>query len=264
MTAVGSDDLGKQAIELYKREGIDVSQIKVLDGVASGVALIFVAEDGENMIGVAPGSESKAHRGRYRSTCRNRCFARAMCYWSAWRSPCRPRSAHYGAGFEAEMHTILNPAPAPVISEPEVKELLSAAITITPNRVEALALAGLTEEPNVEPNWTSCGARLQSMGPKSVVITLGSHGCQVIAAEAWSIRAPRVVAVDTVGAGDAFNGALAAALADGWDMKRRSPGQAPRRLSQSHSLVPNRLCRFATRSINWPRRTTPLDQPRAP
>ena len=118
------------------------------------------------------------------------------------------------------MRTILNPAPAPALSGPEVKELLSAAITITPNRLEALALAGLNTEQEGEPDWLACGSRLQTMGPKEVLITLGSRGCQVIADENWSIAAPPVAAVDTVGAGDAFNGAFAAALADGRDLKQ--------------------------------------------
>ena len=60
VTAVGDDDLGQQALELYRREGIDVSHARVVDGVASGVAMIFVGEDGENMIGVAPGANHTA------------------------------------------------------------------------------------------------------------------------------------------------------------------------------------------------------------
>src|SRR5580692_11483649 len=56
VTAVGDDDLGKNARELYQREGIDVSHVKVVEGTASGVALIFVDDHGENMIGVASGA----------------------------------------------------------------------------------------------------------------------------------------------------------------------------------------------------------------
>src|SRR5262245_43530562 len=56
ITAVGSDDLGKDALEGYRNEGIDVAHAHVSSGVPSGVALIFVADDGENMIGVASGA----------------------------------------------------------------------------------------------------------------------------------------------------------------------------------------------------------------
>src|SRR5580704_13777422 len=50
VTAVGDDALGREALELYRREGIDVEHARVVPGMASGVALIFVADDGENMI----------------------------------------------------------------------------------------------------------------------------------------------------------------------------------------------------------------------
>ena len=59
ITAVGFDDLGKNALDLYRHEGIDVSHAKICDGVSSGVALIFVGDDGENMIGVASGANHK-------------------------------------------------------------------------------------------------------------------------------------------------------------------------------------------------------------
>jgi ribokinase len=70
------------------------------------------------------------------------------------------------------------------------------------------------------PDWREVGWRLKEMGPGAVYITLGSGGCQMVAARPLAIvPSPRVEAVDTVGAGDAFNGALAAGLAAG-----RSPG----------------------------------------
>src|SRR5271166_898057 len=56
VTAVGDDDLGRQALQLYRREGINVDHVRFVSGVPSGVALIFVGRDGENMIGVASGA----------------------------------------------------------------------------------------------------------------------------------------------------------------------------------------------------------------
>src|SRR5436305_10513822 len=56
VTAVGADDLGRQALETCRREGIDVSHVRIVEGVASGVALIFVDDEGENLIAVAPGA----------------------------------------------------------------------------------------------------------------------------------------------------------------------------------------------------------------
>ena len=69
------------ACELYHREGIDVSHVKVVDGVPSGVAMIFVSEDGENMIGVAPGANQQLTPHDIDRPARHRCFARMMCCW---------------------------------------------------------------------------------------------------------------------------------------------------------------------------------------
>jgi ribokinase len=222
VTAVGNDDLGKRALELYTGEGIDVSNIQVLDGFTSGVALIFVSDDGENMISVAPGTNEKLTPDdidRLPATL----FRKNDVLLVSLEVPVDTAIRALRRGYQAEMHTILNPAPAPTLSESEVRDLLSPAILITPNRLEALALAGMNERPGVEPDWAACGSCLQAMGPTVVVITLGSRGCKVIASEIWSVAAPRVEAVDTVGAGDAFNGALAAALAEGRDLKEAVP-----------------------------------------
>ena len=59
VAAVGDDDLGRQAVERYRREGINVDHIRTVEEVSSGVALIFVSHDGENMIGVASGANQR-------------------------------------------------------------------------------------------------------------------------------------------------------------------------------------------------------------
>jgi ribokinase len=214
VTAIGDDDLGKRSLDLYRMEGIDVSHIRILEGVASGVALIFVAADGENMIGVASGANLRLtpdHVDRLPSSL----FLRDDVLLASLEIPVETSIRALRRGIEAGMRTILNPAPAPMLSPSRTKELLSVATVITPNRVEALALAGWTPKAGVEPDWAACGSCLSEMGSAAVVITLGSRGCQVIAGKSRLIPAPQVEAVDTVGAGDAFNGALAVAVAEG-------------------------------------------------
>jgi ribokinase len=214
VTAVGDDDLGKQALELYQREGIDVSHVRIVAGTSSGVALIFVGEDGENMIGVASGANLRLSPADVDGL-PGSLFRAGDVLLASLEIPVATAIRALRRGFEAGMVTILNPAPAPVLSEPAARELVSAALIITPNRVEALALAGWMAEPGAEPDSPACGLRLKELGPAAVVITLGSRGCQVIDQEPRLIPAPQVEAVDTVGAGDAFNGALAVALAEG-------------------------------------------------
>ncbi len=212
ITAVGDDALGRDALALYEREGIDVRHAKICAGIASGVALIFVDDHGENMIGVAPGANHRLTADDIDRLPAS-IFRKDDVLLVSLEVPLETAIRALRRGRNAGMYTILNPAPAPLVSEPDVRELLACAITITPNRVEALALAGLTPVAQAEPDWTACGFRLKEMGPACVVITLGSRGCHVIDAKSRTIPTPWVEAVDTVGAGDAFNGALAAALA---------------------------------------------------
>jgi len=223
VTAVGADTLGKEALELYKREGIDVSHARIVERVASGVALIYVSEDGENMIGVAPGANHKLTPDDI-DQLPTSVFRKDDVLLVSLEIPVPTAIRALRRGFDAGMFTILNPAPAPALSEPELRGLLSAgALVITPNRVEALALAGMADDPRADPDWSACGFRLKEMGACVVLITLGSRGCQVIDAKPWRpVPAPRVKAVDTVGAGDAFNGALAAALAEGRSFDRKT------------------------------------------
>ena len=155
-------------------------------------------------------------------------------------------------GFDAGMSTILNPAPAPTLPESGVRELLKDVVVLTPNRVEAMALAGIASDAAVEPDWGECGLRLKEMGAACVIVTLGSRGCQIVAAMPLRpIPAPRVEAVDTVGAGDAFNGALAVALAED-----RSTDDAAAWAVAAAALAVTRPgrrrhCPTATRSTRW-------------
>ena len=214
VTAVGDDELGRQAVELYRREGIDVSHVKVIEGVASGVALIFVDDRGENLIGVAPGANQRLTPEDI-DRLPDGLFRKDDVVLVSLEIPVETAIRALRRGWDSGMLTILNPAPVPAISESMVKELLSAVVVLTPNRVEAMTLAGMTAEAGVEPDWSACGFRLKEKGPACVAITLGASGCHVVDAKSYSVPAPRVEAVDSVGAGDAFNGALAVALAEG-------------------------------------------------
>jgi ribokinase len=113
------------------------------------------------------------------------------------------------------MRVILNPAPAPASRDFATPSLLSLVDVLTPNRLEALALAGLAADSASEPDWSLCADRLIQAGPRAVVITLGAQGSLVAtSASKLKVLSPRVDAIDSVGAGDAFNGALAVALGE--------------------------------------------------
>ena len=190
VTAVGDDDLGRNALELYQREGIDVSRVKVVEGIASGVALIFVGDDGENMIGVASGAN---HRLTPDDIDRlpTSLFRAGDVLLTGLEIPVETATRALERAVESQMLTVLNPAPVPSLEESVATQLLGAATVITPNRVEAMALAGMASDGSRDPDWKLCADRLIGMGATAVVITLGSQGCLVARPRMASGRSPR-------------------------------------------------------------------------
>jgi ribokinase len=223
VSAVGDDDLGRRAVEGYREEGIQVDHIRVVAGTASGVALIFVDEAGENMIGVAPGANQRIGADEVDSL-PGSLFRAGDVLLVGLEVPLDAAIRMMERGRRVGMTVVLNPAPAPSIEPSQKRALLACADVVTPNRDEALALAGLADPGSDPAGWQACIARLFELGAQAAAITMGADGCLVasrpdpgegIGIAVESIPAPRVEAVDTVGAGDAFNGALAVALGEG-------------------------------------------------
>jgi len=215
--ALGDDELGRRALELFRGEGLGVDRVKVVEGVASGVALIFVADDGENMIGVASGANAMFTPEDV-ARLPDSLFRAGDILLTGLEVPAAAAVAAMRRARTAGMTVLLNPAPAPPRGAGETADLLAAADIVTPNRGEALALADAPDDGD-QTDWPTVARRLLDQGPRAVVITLGTKGCLVANRdETREIPARRVKAVDTVGAGDAFNGALAAALAQGRDL----------------------------------------------
>jgi ribokinase len=129
--------------------------------------------------------------------------------------PAETAARAIGRASGAGMRVILNPAPVPAAPEAIAPGLLALVDVLTPNGLEALALAGMNVSTLDKLDWNECADRLLQAGVNAVVITLGAAGCLVATAESkLQVPAPKVPAVDTVGAGDAFNGAFAVALAE--------------------------------------------------
>ncbi|MDG3004423.1 ribokinase [Paludisphaera mucosa] len=211
VAAVGDDDLGRRALDGYRREGIDVAHARVVAGVASGVALISVADDGENMIAVASGANMSLAPEDV-AALPDALFRPGDLLLTGLEIPRPTALAAMRRGRAAGMTVILNPAPAPRPGDPATEELLAAADVVTPNRIEARALAGTERDAGPLAN----AERIRTKGPKTVIVTLGREGClATTGAEVYEIPSRKVDAVDAVGAGDAFNGALAAVLAEG-------------------------------------------------
>jgi ribokinase len=201
--AVGDDDLGDEAIAQLEAEGIDVSAVQRLASVPTGVALIAVDAAGENQIAVASGANAElAPEAVERALAGAQPGGVALL---ALEVPDAAVLAGARAARAAGLQVVLNPAPARALGD----ELLALSPVLTPNGGEAAALSG-------EDDPEAAARALAARTGAAVVVTVGSDGALLVEGDAVErIPAPRVEAVDTTGAGDAFNGALACALAGG-------------------------------------------------
>ena len=209
---VGDDHLGRETLENLKGEGIDTSYVTVDSKAPSGVAIIMVDEEGENLISVAPGANAKLSPddvARARDAIRS-----ADVVLFQLETPIETVAYAAQLAHQAQVQVLLSPGPAP--SSPLPKALLAKVSIIIPNRSEAETLTGLTIS-DADSAQKAC-QRLQAMGVKKVVLTLGAEGALLLENEPEWVPAHKVRAIDAVGAGDAFCGNLAVALVEGKDL----------------------------------------------
>jgi ribokinase len=195
---VGDDDAGRRLREGLAAEGVDVTHVRVDPDAPTGMALIAVDGAGENTIVVSPGANARVGAADVEAA-RDVLAGAAVTLVQHEVPDDAVAAAIAGAGGTV----VLNPAPARPIAAP--------VDVLVPNRGELEALAGRAGDPI---------ALARSLdAARAVVVTLGSEGAAVIeGSRVERIPAPRVDAVDTTGAGDAFCGALAQALDAGADL----------------------------------------------
>ena len=204
---VGRDALAPIALSLLSGAGVDCSGVAAVEA-STGVALIEVAADGENTIAVASGANARTTAGQVPDGL----LAAGTTVMLQLEIPLAEASALARRAAVRGARVVLNAAPAARLPA----DLLADVDVLVVNESEADALA---REHGVDGLVSLCNAFAQA--ERTLVVTRGADGVLYTAqGETCARKAPVVHAIDTVGAGDAFAGALAAALDRGADLDR--------------------------------------------
>ena len=203
----GDDDFGRALRSALEDAAVNASAVRVLAGVASGLALITVDADGENSITVAPGANGLAGPPEAAASAAMPCDALIL----SAEIPVPVLAGALDRARTARVMTVLNLAPAPA----DASALLAAGVDwLIVNAPEAGAILGraVTDPASAQ----AAAAGLAREGAGHVVITLGRDGA-VLAGPDGKVAVPgfSVPSLDSVGAGDAFVAALGVAVASG-------------------------------------------------
>ncbi len=205
---IGRDEYGARTLERLTAEGIDVRFVARDDAAPSGVALIVVADGGENAIAVAPGANARLAAGDVDRAGEHLDGADVVLLQLEVPASTVLHAARRAAA--RGVPVILNPAPAAGFDP----ALLSAVDVLTPNETEASILSGVAVDG--ERTAVRAAERLRELGAPAVVLTMGAAGALVVSERGSErVEAPRIRPVDSTAAGDAFNAALAIGLARG-------------------------------------------------
>jgi len=209
LTCVGDDMQGRMLKEVFASDGIHTEYMKFSVTSPTGTALIFVADDGENCIAVAPGANGELLPEDIDAAAD--AFSGASWLLLQLEVPLKTVFHAVDVAYEKGIKVILNPAP---ISGTIPQEVLRKLWLITPNETEAEKLTGIKIDS--EGDAYRASEALLAQGVQNVIVTLGSTGSVICNASSREfVPARKVEAVDTVGAGDVYNGALVTALSEG-------------------------------------------------
>lgn len=210
--AMGDDHFSSQIAAYLSRTCVRTSHVRLLDACASGVAIITVDDDGNNAIAVSPGANGQVTSAQVKEA-----FARTEgigVVLLQLEIPIETVVAALELARGRGAITILNPAPA----TRDILAHLPLVDILTPNEHELAELTGITVEEIKAggADFDRAIVQLQQLSGGTIVATRGGDGCTAFDGQRF-VRMPafEMDVVDTTGAGDVFNGTLAAAIAAG-------------------------------------------------
>lgn len=207
----GNDVFGRQCKQLFEGEGINTSYMVSDVKASSGMAMITVDRNAENCIVVAPGANSMLAPKDLKEA--SELIEQSEIILMQLEIPIETVEFVARLAHAKGVKVVLDPAPVCQLSN----ALLKNIDVITPNKIEASMLSGV----NVTDRKSAINAAkiIKEKGVGTVIIKLGKDGALVHYEDKFiDVSAPDVKAIDTTGAGDVFNGALAVALANGLSM----------------------------------------------
>ncbi|WP_210448577.1 ribokinase [Pantoea ananatis] len=208
IACVGADDIGERICQQLAQDNIDTHPVEAVEGESTGVAMIFVNGEGENNIGIYSGANA-ALTPQYVER-HQQVIAQADALLMQLESPLDSVLAAATLARQHQTRVILNPAPATKLSD----DLLALIDIITPNETEAEILTGIAV--NNDDYAARAAAALHEKGIATVLITLGRRGVWLSEnGKGQRIAGFEVNAVDTIAAGDTFNGAFITARLEG-------------------------------------------------
>jgi ribokinase len=205
---VGSDLFGPATIENFRKQGIDPTHVKQVEGLSSGVAPIFVEPNGQNRILVVKGANDALKPADVDAA--SDVLKSADCIVLQFEIPIE--TVYYTVAFARKhgIRCIVNPAPAQPVDMASLKDL----DYFVPNESEAETITGSPVK--TVDDARKCAEKWLGVGIKGVIITLGANGSLLASREGMAHIAPFAVkSVDSTGAGDAFIGSFAVFLAEG-------------------------------------------------
>jgi ribokinase len=200
---LGFDDFGKQFLSILKKENINSDFVYQSDKASTGTGSITLDSEGQNRIIVVPGANHEYQSDYVDGLSKVMDDVNIIMAQLELRLDVIESVANLAARYNKVF--ILNPAPACKLSD----SILSKVTYLTPNETELEILTNLKNLDTIEAKIKACQLLLKK-GVKNVIVTLGSDGALLVNEnQIEHVKGFKVKAIDTVAAGDSFNGAIA-------------------------------------------------------